>query len=142
MLFSDIRFGRGYTVRKIARGYTTLSSRKRARPGIALLDNERGRRPPRIRRKRLLIFTIMQRARSGSIREKSPRKKELALLGQADGTRLSHDIYFTERLSCAKPLENPCRRYGGHFAGTCPCSRISFFLEPHCPRTCICTRYR
>lgn len=42
----------------------------------ALPDNEQGLRPPRVRRKRLLIFTIMQRARSGSIREKSPERKE------------------------------------------------------------------
>jgi len=42
-------------------------------------------------------------------------------------TRLSHDIYFAERLSCAKPLESPCRRCGARFAGTCPRSAFCSF---------------
>jgi len=40
-----------------------------------------------------------------------PRKKELAAW-PSRRTRLSHDIYFAERLSCAKPLESSCRRLG------------------------------
>lgn len=89
-----------------------------------------GRRPPRVRRKRLLIFTIMRRARSGSIREKSPERKNSRCLAKPRRTRLSHDIYFAERLVCKTPRKSPCRRCRARFAGTCPRSAFRLFGAP------------
>ena len=96
-------------IRKIIKSHNFLESKTYETGNRELHDNERDRCPHRVWRKRLLIFTIMQCARSGSIREKSPERKNSL---PSRRTRLSHDIYFAERLSCAKPLESSCRRLG------------------------------
>ena len=97
-----------------------------------MYDHERGRCPRRVRRKRLLIFTIMQRARSGSTSARRTPKERTRAAWPTRRTRLSHDIYFAKCLSCAKPLESSCRRCWGSFRGNLRPhgTFLSFFFEP------------
>ena len=102
-------------------------------------DNERGRCPRRVRRKRLLIFTIMQRARSGSIREKSPERKNSRCLAKSADSTVPRYLFCKNAFRVQNPSKVPVDDAGARFAGTCPHRAFHSFWNPHCPRTCICT---
>lgn len=128
MIFSHDRFGHGCARNREGMQFSPIENARDRELRCSTTSGDH--RPLRVRRKRLLIFTIMRRARSGSIREKSPERKNSRCLAKPRRTRLSHDIYFAERLVCKTPRKSPCRRCRARFAGTCPRSAFRLFGAP------------
>lgn len=61
---------------------------------------------------------------------RAPERKNSRCSAKSWRTRLSHDIYFAERLVCKTPRKSPYRWRGTRFAGTCPRSAFRLFGAP------------